>query len=745
MKTNLYQIALISLGAVSVAFFGVFVSREIFPEYKIYQENYQALEKFRESYTGEPVPPFSAGIKQIVLEQPDNAPPIIDRCTSCHVALQIPYFSPTKISLDSNGKPLLDANNKPILVNNEDYIWAKLDQKIAELTDPKILDLLNQEGKNSEVRQRTQQAEQLAQLKSVEVGDLHYDVTKVLKMHPLMGKETRPFEFHPVEEYGCTICHGGNGRGLTSETAHGPVFDGQYAVDPLKKPQFLEPDLKNDPIFAREFNDKPGDELIFQTTPILPGVLLQAKCVQCHQSNSQDVGKAMRPLSTNGEAVKNTEDVVLLTNHYHKGEQLFVSQACFACHRINGFSRGRVGPELSQIGNSPPWYIKEHIYWPQGGLPTSTMPNFRLDHEELQDLVTFLIGQEGGNRGNEDIRYKSAMREWEEGQNQLPWEKPITPTQIHDLRYSMTVFATEGCASCHRLKGFESNIGFKIEKEEPKPEFKSLYAEHQWFQRLFPETISGSNLVTAIDQHREEIDWHIIENVRSNSILEEIDRLQPDTIESFYTPFKYAKRAKNEEYANRIAKESDPTKQEELKKEHQKYLQQVHNVLMMFVQEYGLGRLICPKPNWSGIYRSDEWLLEHFHNPTSHVPRSIMPAFPFDKTKFYALTHMLDVLAIRNRNEVRAIWDNFGFDPAQAAQFHCAQCHGELLNGDGPISEWIYPIPKNLRNADFLRNLTKERVIQSIAHGVQGTPMPPWGEVAMDKSMANSIPVLKKK
>ena len=119
-----------------------------------------------------------------------------------------------------------------------------------------------------------------------------------------------------------------------------------------------------------------------------------------------------------------------------------------------------------------------------------------------------------------------------------------------------------------------------------------------------------------------------------------------------------------------------------------------------------------------------------------------MPVFPFDDTKFYALTNMSDQLAKKNRDEVHEIWKLRGFDPQTAVKIFCAQCHGEYLEGHGPVADWIYPIPKNLRDAQFLRNLTKERVIQSIVHGVKGTPMPPWGEVATDKATSDGIPVI---
>lgn len=69
-------------------------------------------------------------------------------------------------------------------------------------------------------------------------------------------------------------------------------------------------------------------------------------------------------------------EVDRLILNYNRGKELFISQACYACHRIAGFSRASIGPELTQAGLSYPWYIKESIVWPQADLPSSTMPNF---------------------------------------------------------------------------------------------------------------------------------------------------------------------------------------------------------------------------------------------------------------------------------------------------------------------------------------------------------------------------------
>ncbi len=907
MRSERYQIALITLGLAVTALFGYFVYQEMFPEYRIYQNDYVALEEFRSTYSGEPPPAFKEGVKQVVFEREDRGPARIDRCVSCHVALELPHFSPTKISHDVNGNIVRTANGTPMQEPNENYVWARLDQKIAELRDEKVNAQLKQNGESGAVDKRLKEAKSFEALKVAYVDEHVYDVTKVLRMHPLIGKETRPFEFHPIEEYGCVSCHSGNGRGLTTSTAHGPVFDGQYEEEYMgPAPQFLEHDPENDPQFARVFNHKPDDSLLFQTTPILVGNLIQSSCVKCHEQsavallgvanttgvlakqksksvdyiqqgfmnemqallslyklkgmvNSEGVDHTIAQLkqtqadpatlplehehvtgqlaflqnvrginpnttkervlaaidqcmvgmlgtqtlveSISAELAKTddpqntiskfladnvhtagaegtlfvkrevanlqqallehveatqrsvtnvvddesvvsamTNDVDWLTKNYHRGEQLYISQGCYACHRISGLSHGGVGPELTRIGEGYPWYIKNKIMWPQGDLRTSTMPNLVLDTTEMEDLMTFLLAQKGRPQSISETDYKVALQQWEAGRK-LPFEKPVTPSQIQDLRFSMTVFATEGCAACHRLQGYESNVGYSIEKGE-KPSFDTLYAERQWFQTLFPEEIRGSKLVEVIEKYAQEIDQRISDDVRQGALLEEIEQKFPDSIEAFYANFRYASRAKDHQSAQHATQPPGIANKIEAQNQLEIWKKRVHRVLMMYVQEYGLGRLIGPRPNWSGVYHSDEWLLEHFHNPTGHVPRSIMPILPFDETKFYALTYMLDVLGKRNRDAVRAIWEHKGFDPALAFHIHCAQCHGDYLQGNGPVSTWIYPIPKNLRNAEFLRNLTRENEIQSIMHGVKGTPMGPWGEVPEDKMNYDGIPVL---
>ncbi len=890
-RETLYQSALILLGFIATALFAIFFYREIAPEYLLYQKAYVALEEFRSEYTGEPPPDFKLGIKQIVIPSKNKGPEVVDRCISCHVALKFESFSPTKIAQDLNGNIIYDEKGIPLKVANPDYIWGKLDGKIAALKQ----------------QQKFTEAVNLEKLKTAEVGEAAYDMRKVLAAHPLIGKETRPFEFHAMEQYGCTSCHNGNGLGLVTDKAHGPVFDGQYKEEEEGfKPKFLENDPSNDPLFSRIFNAKPSHELLFQTSPLYVGGLIEAKCVQCHLPSSLEMANTANKLErfaarskqtvsdskasfendkealldllalqkelnkenyssvfnrledrskdytlpekeqkqaaaqlnylkkargqtaegyAGSQALKQvsqdlsnlvgseavaiqlqntlassktapeetleqwiakkreegqtqgllfskaealdleqqllkhvqmfngnwtseqnnqivdaiTSDIDNLTKTYQYGRKLYLSQACYACHKIAGFARGGVGPELTTEGMVYPWFVKESIVWPQADLRSSTMPNMRLDHEELEALVTFLLAQRTDNKQISDVAAKIAIKEWETGQK-MPWEKPLTAERALDVKEAMYIFTTEGCASCHRLKGFTSNVGYSIEKG--KPSFDELYKEKNWFQELFPEDLLGSQIVMAIEKNRAEIEVKIAPDVRHDSILEWIEQRQPEAIEGLYANFKYAARAKNHYYQELAAQAKTPEEKQQVQQALARWKETVRRVLMMYVQEYGLGRLIGPRPNWSGIYRSDEWLMEHFWNPGLHVPRSIMPVFPFDDSKFKALTRMLDELGLRNNSAQREVWQKQGFNPAQAFAIHCSQCHGEYELGNGPVAEWIYPIPKNLRNATFLKNLTKERAAYSIKHGVKGTPMPPWGEIGEGKEQSVKAPVL---
>lgn len=54
---------------------------------------------------------------------------------------------------------------------------------------------------------------------------------------------------------------------------------------------------------------------------------------------------------------------------------------------------------------------------------------------------------------------------------------------------------------------------------------------------------------------------------------------------------------------------------------------------------------------------------------------------------------------------------------------YCSGCHGRRADGRGPQSLNLVPKPQNLRNAQFVKYLTDERLYTSISGGVRGTAM----------------------
>jgi mono/diheme cytochrome c family protein len=57
---------------------------------------------------------------------------------------------------------------------------------------------------------------------------------------------------------------------------------------------------------------------------------------------------------------------------------------------------------------------------------------------------------------------------------------------------------------------------------------------------------------------------------------------------------------------------------------------------------------------------------------------------------------------------------------------YCSGCHGRRADGRGPESLNLDPKPQNLRNAQFVKHLSDERIYASVSGGVRGTAMPAW-------------------
>jgi len=57
---------------------------------------------------------------------------------------------------------------------------------------------------------------------------------------------------------------------------------------------------------------------------------------------------------------------------------------------------------------------------------------------------------------------------------------------------------------------------------------------------------------------------------------------------------------------------------------------------------------------------------------------------------------------------------------------HCKACHGDKGDGKTFAANVLKPPPKNFTSEKSKQELTKERMIQSVAEGRKGTAMMPW-------------------
>ncbi len=161
-----------------------------------------------------------------------------------------------------------------------------------------------------------------------------------LKEASLADVSTQPYRPHPViphkgDQFGCTVCHRGQGAATTVEEAHNSTLAWEQ--------------------------------------PILPAKYIESSCGECHRG----------PLPG--------------TPQLNQGRNLLAREGCVHCHMVklpDGSTMKATDdpPALSHIADKT---TREWIFaWlkdPQAYATTATMPNFKLSDDEARDISAFLI------------------------------------------------------------------------------------------------------------------------------------------------------------------------------------------------------------------------------------------------------------------------------------------------------------------------------------------------------------------
>jgi mono/diheme cytochrome c family protein len=209
---------------------------------------------------------------------------------------------------------------------------------------------------------------------------------------PHRSHSGKHLQYHPVEKFGCTVCHGGQGR----------------AIDKLSA-----------------FGEAPSTHWNF---PLLHPPYIEASCGKCH------LGIFSGPNLLEG------------TETFDHGREIFTREGCLGCHRARGVG-GIIGPDLTEQGEKTKHeysftnirgeqtisnWLKEHFMDPEMVSPGSEMLKMNLAEEELEALVTFTMGL-----AKPDISYEYL------GVEALQEFRGVRPGLPSGRVYSMI------CSSCH--------------------------------------------------------------------------------------------------------------------------------------------------------------------------------------------------------------------------------------------------------------------------------------------------------
>ncbi len=238
---------------------------------------------------------------------------------------------------------------------------------------------------------------------------------------------------HKFADFGCTVCHDGQGRGLKTFYSHG------------EDPSWTEPMLGfvAQASWRKDFSPK-----------LVGKEYMEANCAQCH-----------------------TEKDFPGTPSVNRGRKLFFATNCYGCHRIEGLSEGTLGPDLTEAGKKYRVdYLWESIVEPRANLATSFMPKFNLSETDVKSLVIFLKSRHGMNFAETSLdQYR--LRVSEVKMNITPEGKSEVAGLAPAAR-GKQLLEDRACTACHKLGTTDGGIA-------PDLSYEGLIRQEDWLVAHF--------------------------------------------------------------------------------------------------------------------------------------------------------------------------------------------------------------------------------------------------------------------
>lgn len=508
------------------------------------------------------------------------------------------------------------------------------------------------------------------------------DYAHPLKSHPFsaaMGDQEINGKWerrHKFSDFGCTVCHDGQGRGLKEYYGHGKDH---YWPDPMLGYVAQEN-------WRKEFQPK-----------LVGKEYMEANCAQCH-----------------------TKENFTATPMITKGRQLFFEKNCYGCHRIEGISNGTLAPDLSEVGKKfKVDYLWESVVDPRANLATSVMPKFNLTDDEVKALVVFLKSRRGINYNETSLeRYRARIEEKKPevapvatttgtSPGTAAPSVPPAPEAASALARGEKLIGEKSCVACHKLGDKDGGIA-------PDLSFEGLLKDGPWLMKHFknPRAEMPDSIMPGFN-------------------LSEADyQAMTDYLLSLKTPPPTATAA--ETYKNLCARCHG--EQGDGKGITWLYLDPAPRDLTKaafmsskpderFIKSIQEGVAGTSMPAWGKMLNETQ-----VRDLVTYIRQSMTKEKP----------RAMAAHQVPDQNPISMTPDSVKRGE-QIYLMRCTGCHGRKADGKGPNSLDIIPRPRNLRNQFFVQSMNDRRLFDSILYGVQGTAMPPWIDYGMTKNDVGDV------
>ncbi|MGA8212182.1 MAG: c-type cytochrome [Candidatus Sulfotelmatobacter sp.] len=314
-----------------------------------------------------------------------------------------------------------------------------------------------------------------------------------LKEASLADVSAQPFRRHPViphtlDQFGCVMCHRGQGPATTVEEAHRSTLAWEQPTLPARfvqsscgqchrAPLTGTPQLNlgrnllarygcvhchtiklpdgsairptDDPPSLEHIADKSTREWIYAwlKDPQAYAVTATMPNFKLSDPDARDISAFLIANSTPipGDTVPAAKD--LKAPDPTAGASLYGESFCASCHAVENAAGnvvgGNVGPELTRIGNKvKPEWLRAWLRNPRVYDSGTAMPHYRFTDKQVSLLTAFL-----GNKTDSDLLAKVHL------------DAP-TPEQIAHGKLLVTEY---GCASCHEIGGIKKPDNFAPE------------------------------------------------------------------------------------------------------------------------------------------------------------------------------------------------------------------------------------------------------------------------------------------